>query len=797
LFPHQKVSALRVRSAALIHVLPALARPLIVLVFLAIYFLSGFSALLYQVIWHRMLAIFSGSDLYATTTIVAAFMAGLGMGSLIGGRLADALSLRWQIGLFALLELVIGVFALVSTWWYYDILYVQHATLASSPVILAIVLFCSLLVPTCCMGMSFPLISKALTPSVAMAGRRIGSLYAMNTLGGAVGAFVTVWFWMGALDFPAILRIGAQVNFVVAALALLAGIATWLDQRQRARVVDLDGDGKVRTGPAVLGFSAWMWLYALAGFLALSWEIVWFRLLGVILKSNSFTFPHLLAIYLGGLAVGILAGARLVHLGAHPGRVYLGLQLGVSVYAGLSLVVLFQALEHWSSVAWLQAYLAGFDPLDVSVVQYALNSWWSAPGGLWSALASQPGFLVLYIIVPFLLVGPPTVLMGASFAFLQRAVQDDQARLGRRVGWLQAANILGATLGSIITGTVLLHLLGTAQTARVLLAIGGVFLLPLLPLAFRAQAPRLAACGVAAAVAVALMWSIPAGPRFWALLHGSPAEQVIALEDGTGVSVLKNSNADFSGTTFVYVNGLGQSWIPFHDIDGIHSQLGILPVMLHPAPQSVAVIGLGSGDTAYSLGGREETTAITSIEIVKPQLETLQMLQARRPYGGLEGLLGDPRYRFVFTDGRSYLARQTTNYDVIQADALRPNSAYAGNLYSYEYFMLIRSRLNPGGLTVTWAPTERVRTTFLRAFPHVIQVGSILVGSVEPIQYAPAELRARAEHPFSQAYYARAGIDVLALLAPLLEPADLRIYADAVPGQDLNMDLHPRDEYNR
>jgi spermidine synthase len=797
LFSHHKIREQQVRGAAWIHVWPAFARALIVLVFLAIYFLSGFSALLYQVIWHRMLAIFSGSDLYATTTIVAAFMAGLGTGSLLGGRLADALSFRWQIGLFALLELVIGVFALISTWWYYDILYVRHATLANSPVILAIVLFCSLLVPTCCMGMSFPLISKALTPSVAMAGRRIGSLYAMNTLGGAVGAFVTVWFWMGALDFPAILRIGAQVNFVVAALALLAGIATWLDHRQRERVVDVEGEGKVIAKQPVLAFSSWMWLYALAGFLALSWEIVWFRLLGVILKSNSFTFPHLLAIYLGGLAVGILAGARLVHLGAHPGRVYLVLQLGVSIYAGLSLVVLFQVLEHWSAAAWLQAYLAGFDPLDVSVVQYALNNWWSAPGGLWSALASQPGFLVLYILVPFLLVVPPTLLMGASFAFLQRAVQDDRARLGRRVGWLQAANILGATLGSIITGTVLLHLLGTAQTARVLLAIGGVFLLPLLPLAFSARAPRLAVSGIAAAVALALMWSIPAGPRFWALLHGSPVELVISKEDGTGVSVLKNSNADFTGTTMVYVNGLGQSWIPFHDIDGIHSQLGILPVMLHPAPASVAVIGLGSGDTAYSLGGREETTAITSIEIVEPQLETLQLLQARRPYGGLEGLLSDPRYRFVFTDGRSFLARQATTYDVIQADALRPNSAYAGNLYSYEYFMLIRSRLNPGGLTVTWAPTERVRTTFLRAFPHVIQVGAILVGSADPIVYDPAELRARAEHPFSQAHYARAGVDVMALLAPLFELEDLGIFPDSVAGQDLNTDLHPRDEYNR
>ncbi|MEY4642024.1 MAG: hypothetical protein RLZZ227_2018 [Pseudomonadota bacterium] len=776
---------------------PAFARLLFIVNFLAIYFLSGFSALLYQVVWHRLLAIFSGSDLYATTTIVAAFMAGLGAGSLIGGRLADMLSWRWQIGFFAILELAIGAFALVSSWLYYDVLYVRHAALAESPAILALVLFCSLLLPTACMGMSFPLVSKALTPSLALAGRRIGSLYAMNTLGGAAGAFAVVWFWMGALDFPAILRIGARLNFVVAALALLAGLATWRLQGQltgKAHTADTDSG---LAPERMLPFSSWMWLYALAGFLALSWEILWFRLLGVILKSNSFTFAHLLAIYLGSLAVGIFAGARVVHVGTQPGRTYLGLQLGVTLYAGLSLVLVLHALEHWSAAAWLRDYLAGFEPIDVSPVQYALNAWHYAPGQLLATLGSRPEFLWLYMVLPCLLIVPPTLLMGASFAFLQRAVQDDRARLGRRVGSLQAANIAGATLGSIITGTVLLHLIGTAQTARMLIVLGSIFLVPLLPRVFRTRMPRIAFSSAAVIVAVVMLARIPSGPHFWAALHGAPVEQVIAAEDGTGVSVVRSYDSESSWTTLVYVNGLGQSWIPFPALDSIHSQLGIIPVMLHPAPRSVAVIGLGSGDTAYSLGGRPETRAITSIEIVKPQLQTLQLLQARIPYGGLEGLLSDTRYNFVFTDGRSYLGRSSERYDVIQADALRPNSAYAGNLYSYEYFMLIRSRLNPGGLAVTWSPTERVRATFVRAFPHVIQVGAILLGSAEPIAYDAAQLRERAEHPFSQAHYARAGIDLLALLAPLLADTDLRLQAESVPPLDINTDLHPRDEYNR
>ncbi|HEY0963220.1 MAG TPA: hypothetical protein VGE69_12780 [Pseudomonadales bacterium] len=775
---------------------PALARTLFIVNFLAIYFLSGFSALLYQVVWHRLLAIFSGSDLYATTTIVAAFMAGLGVGSLVGGRLADALAWRWQIGLFALLELVIGGFALVSSWWYYDVLYVQHAALAESPLTLALVLFASLLLPTCCMGMSFPLVSKALTPTLALAGRRIGALYAMNTLGGAAGAFVVVWFWMGSLDFPAILGVGARINFVVAGLALLAGIVAWLRHTHALADTGSAEESAHRSQP-LFAFTTWTWLYGLAGFLALSWEILWFRLLGVLLKSNSFTFAHLLAIYLGSLAVGIFAGAQLVHRGRRPAQVYLALQFGVALYAGLSLILLFVALERWTATEWLRAYLAGFDPLDVSPVQYALNAVLSAPAGLADALANRPEFLWLYIVVPLFVIAPPTLMMGASFAFLQRAVQDDQARLGRRVGLLQAANIAGATLGSIVTGTWLLHVFGTAHTARILVLLGVVFLLPLLPRAQHGRMPRWAPRGAVAAVGLLLLWTMPSGTRLWATLHGAPADQVIAAEDGTGVSVLRNYASDFSSTTLVYVNGLGQSWIPFPAIDSIHSQLGIVPVMLHPEPQSVAVIGLGSGDTAYSLGGRPETTSVNVIEIVRPQLDTLQQQQQRAPYGGLAGLLEDTRYRFTFTDGRSYIGRGSETYDVIQADALRPNSAYAGNLYSYEYFTLLKSRLKPGGLAVTWAPTERVRATFLRVFPHAVQVGSILVGSNEEIRYDAEQLRSRATHPFTAGHYARAGIDPLALLAPLMDGSDLRVTADASPRADINTDLHPRDEYNR
>jgi spermidine synthase len=772
------------------------AETLVTGAFLSIYFLSGFSALLYQVVWQRMLAIFSGSDLYATTMIVASFMAGLGVGSLAGGILADRLAPRRLIAMFALTEFLIGVFGLVSKWWYYDVLYVRYPQLASSPMLLAIVLFTSLLIPTCCMGMSFPLLAKALTPAIELAGRRIGSIYALNTLGSSFGAFATAWFFLGSQDLPRILRLGARINLLVALLALALGAMLWKRVTSNPNIAADSSPRAIRPG---FSFSTWIVIYALSGFLALAWEIVWFRLLGVMLKSNSFTFPHLLAIYLGCLAVGIAIGTRLVRYTSRPGSICLALQSGIVIYAGFAVAILLWLVDHWPAVQWLHAYFGTYEPFDVTTAQRAMKNWMSEPGKLLRDITSgQPNFLSLYIALPLFLVAPPTLMMGASFPFLQRAVHDSPAHLGRRVGWLQAANIFGATMGAILVGNVFLHVLGTSATLRLLTAIGATFLILWATLALRASLRPL---GYLSGVIIPLLLiaSIPRGPILWAKLHGAPIEHTISTENGAGVSMLKNTDAGFSSTTLVFVNGLGQSWIPYSHVNPVHSQLGILPVMIHPNPKAVAVIGLGSGDTVHGVGGREEVTGITCIEIVEAQLDSLRLLQQRRPYGGLDGLFNDTRIRFAFTDGRAYLANNSIKYDVIEADALRPNSAFAGNLYSYEYFLLLKSRLNPGGLAVTWAPTPRVLETFVKAFPHVYRFDSILIGSADPIVFDREAIRRRVQSPFTQDYFARAGIDPNPLVLPFLDRKDeeLRIERSWFALSDVNSDLFPKDEYSR
>jgi spermidine synthase len=766
------------------------------LVFLPVFFASGFAALAYQIVWQRLLAFFSGADVFSVTLIVSAFMAGLGLGSLAGGHLADRLSLRGRFRAFALAEAAIAAFALVSVPLLYDVLYRQLAEKSLPLVLVGFLLFAVLLWPTFLMGLSLPLLARALTENAAVSPRRIGGLYGWNTLGAALGALVTVFVVVRLHGFAAAVAVGAALNLACAATALLA--LEWLrppaENLPFGTIAPEAATAETRRESG-LAFGWWLLLYALSGFVALSLEILWFRLLGVIVKSNSFTFAWLLTLFLSGVGLGALLARSAAARSARPGQAFLVLQMLVAGYAGLSVAVLTHGIEAWPSLAPLRAYLGEYDAIELdaavrALLRYVMRGGNVAPFA--KDLAAQ--LFLLYALVPALLIGIPTLLMGASFPFLQRAVHSDVGGLGRRVGWLQAANIAGSTLGASLTGLVLLQVLGTAGTLRVIVALGAVFALAAVKGAAAPPARTRAAFAAAAVLLVATAAVTPSASRLWARLHGSEPAKVILDEDGSGLSLLKEGVEDGRPHVGVFVNGLGQSWLPY---GGYHTILGALPALLHPSPEAVAVIGLGSADTLFGIAGRPETRTIDCVEIVAPQRRTLEILARRRVFPGLEQILTDGRVRITVGDGRAFLARSARRYDVIEADALRPVSAWAGNVYSLEYFALVRSRLRPGGYAVTWCPTPRVRDTLLRSFPHVLEVGTTLIGSDAPIGWDPAVLVARVREPFAAAHYRRGGVDGEALVAEIVSAA-VRSFGPELDRStlgDVNTDLFAKDEY--
>ncbi|MDA1094122.1 MAG: hypothetical protein O3A25_12760 [Acidobacteria bacterium] len=205
----------------------------------------------------------------------------------------------------------------------------------------------------------------------------------------------------------------------------------------------------------------------------------------------------------------------------------------------------------------------------------------------------------------------------------------------------------------------------------------------------------------------------------------------------------------------VYVNGIGQSRLPFGP--GIQTLLGALPAMIHPDPREAAVVGLGSGNTLAALAGRQPLQRNTSIEIVQPLIAVLRDSTRAIDYTGVDLLFSDPRIEHVAGDGRLFLRQAGRRFDIIEADALRPSSAYSGSLYSVEYFEILRAHLQPKGLAVTWSPTDRVAGTFAGVFPHAVQDGAVLLGSNEPILIDREAVSRRLADADTRRYYAAAG----------------------------------------
>jgi hypothetical protein len=287
---------------------------------------------------------------------------------------------------------------------------------------------------------------------------------------------------------------------------------------------------------------------------------------------------------------------------------------------------------------------------------------------------------------------------------------------------------------------------------------------------------------------------MPSAATFWARLHGTTVDRITFGEDGSGLSVVKTDQAGLAGKRVVFVNGVGQSTLPYGDI---HTALGAVPAFIHPAPRDAAIIGLGSGDTVHAVAGRLDIERITCVEIIRPQLDTLEQLGRWWPYGGLRSLLENRRIEHVFGDGRIHLMRGGRNYDIIEADALKPNSAYSGNLYSDEYFRLVRAQLKPRGLAATWAPTARVHNTFVRVFPYVLRIHGILVGSDTPIELDRGAIAGRLADPRVRHYYDTAGIDIERLFNHFLAaPASYTPDFNRDALTDFNTDLFPKDEYD-
>jgi predicted membrane-bound spermidine synthase len=726
------------------------------------FFLSGAAGLVYQVSWQRILALHSGVGIYSIAIIVAAFMAGLGLGSWLGGRWSARLDARRSLQAFGLVEVAIAACGLVSCAVYYDWLYLRGSWLYGTTLRAAVLHALALLPPTALMGMSLPFLVRAMVRRASAAGRTIGLLYAVNLLGASAGALLTPWVLIRALG------VRGAVTAAAAANAFAGFTALALALRRRAEPAAEAAVPEATTGAEPAGrhpFALWVALYALSGFCALALEIVWFRLLEVSVKATAFTFGTMLALYLLGVGLGCACGAFVAPRLARPLRAFLILQCLLLAYAGAAVALLATLPPDTPGYRWLVWYWGQGAAFKLGLHQ------------------DTPTLLTLYAVLPGLVFGPPTVLMGLSFPALQRAVQDDVRTSGRKVGFLQAANIAGCTAGSLAVGLLLLQWLGTAGALTTIVLLGLLFAI----VGARLYGTRSVFPVLAALLAAVTLW-LPGQRALWLRLHGTDDARSLVQEDATSVcAILPQTNR-----WAVFVNGRTHSWLPF---GGVHTQIGAAASVVHPAPRDIAIIGLGSGDTAWAAGCRPETRALTVFEIAGPQPVLLSRLDRAHEVPRLASFLRDPRLAVRVADGRNALTLSGEQYDIVEADALWPEAGYAGNLYSIEFFEAVARRLKPGGLMCTWSPTHRVYASFTTAFPYVLgnEQRDVLIGSNEPIAVDVAGWRARLHSPEVMAYLGEANAVNAMTLLEQLRPLNLKRRPRRQ--REVNRDLFPRDEF--
>ncbi|MBI4545629.1 MAG: fused MFS/spermidine synthase [Gemmatimonadetes bacterium] len=727
---------------------------------------SGGAALLYEVAWLRLLVLVFGTTSLAVATLLAAFMAGLGLGSYAFGRIVD----RWgrPVLLYGLLELGVGAYALLVPTLFQALVPVYqwawasfHPSGAAFSLLRFGLAFLALLLPTALMGGTLPILSRYFARSEEEAGFRVGLLYALNALGSAAGAFATAFFLLPALGLQRTILVGVAVNAAVGAIALL------LAARTRALAVPAPaapGAAASRPrAPATAWMRAVLAVFALSGFLAMAYEVAWTRLLTLVLGSSTYSFTLMVTTFILGIALGSAAMARPADRIASPVASFGVVQAGIGLATLLGLTLAHHLPSYFLSLFY---WTGGRSPL-FTLGQFSLSA------------------LVMLL---------PTLLMGAAFPVAVRALARGAAAVGSTVGKVYGANTVGGVLGAVGAGFWLLPRLGIQETilaALVVNLVAGGALIALAPgLGGRSRA--LLAGGSLAAVVLA----VGGAPRWDRLvmssgvyreaptllsLYGSPRGALRLLEnydliyyrEGTTATVTVVARPVLADRRHLALAIDGK--VDASTAEDMATQVlsGHLPLMLAPRRERVLVIGWGSGVTVGS-AALYPVRSLSAIEIEPAVVEGSRAFEHmnHRP-------LDDPRLRLVTDDARNYLLAARDTFDVIVSEPSNPWMSGPAKLFTREFFELAAERLTAKGVFAQWVQLYGLRPasfqalvrTFVGVFPHTYLVQTteadlLLLGSRAPFALDARALARWLADPGIAADLARVGVrlpaDVLA-----------------------------------
>jgi spermidine synthase len=716
----------------------------------ACFFLSGATGLVYEVVWLRLLGLVFGHTVYAITTVLAAFMAGLGLGSYLFGRRAARFA--DPVRVYGALEIGIGIYCallpallwLVSSVYphLYRLLSVSYTAFGFVQFLLVAAL---LLIPTTLMGGTLPILTQAVVRGDRGIGQTVGLLYAVNTFGAVIGVAAAGYFLLPAVGNRVAIGVAAAGNVAVGVLAIWYSRALRIPPDEAAPAPIRSKPGKVPAPTSVRLIALGL---GVSGAVSMVYEVAWTRGLALVIGSSTYAFSAMLVAFL----VGIAGGAALYSWlwGAHRASAtgFALIQVGIGLTSALVLLAFDRLPEAFLSI-------------------------------LGSASARRLEMVQLVVSAGSLLA--PTLLIGASFPCALSACASTPERAGEETGRLYAVNTLGAIVGTVLAGFVLVPAIGihTAVKAGIVanlavaIALSALGPRPITALRWATLDVALVVAGIVIFIPGWDLQVMSSGPAIHAVnyLRQARAEsmssvlrtkEVLFYQDGASATV----SVTRSGRNLALrVNGKPDASTDMLDMQ-TQLMIGHLPLLLHRDPKSVLMVGLGSGVTAGAVA-RHPIERLEVVEI-EPAVVAASSFFAREN----RDVLKDPKVRLLLADARNFFLTTPERYDVIISEPSNPWIGGIASLFTREAFQLARSRLQPGGVMAQWLQSysllpedlKMIVRTFQSVFPntsiwHVGPVDYVLIGTAEDTPIDLARVKARyAANEALRVDFARSGV---------------------------------------
>ncbi len=703
-----------------------------------LFFISGATGLIYEVVWTRQLTLVLGNTHYSVATVLTTFMAGLALGSFLGGRWIDRQ--RNPLLVYAILEAAIGLYCLAVPFlidlalpifkWIYSSF--QDSYLQASVLRFLVCAFI-LILPTTLMGATLPTLGKFVSRNPDGIGRDVGTLYGMNTFGAVAGAYVSAYWLMRLLGISATVYLAAAINIGIA-------ICIWLFLKKTGQVssrpeaVEQEKEAESQEEPPLTLREAGVLLaFGVSGVAALIYQVAWNRIFSLVLGSSVYAFSLILTTFILGLALGTLVFSRLCNRFKDLNETFAYLQLGIGFSALLSLPYFgsIPLVNRWVYLNWGQ---------DFQTIQWA-------------------NFLTIFALI-FL----PTFFMGGQFPVVIKLMAKRLDSVGKRVGQVYASNTVGTILGAFIGGFILIPTFGIQDTlwCSILINIGtGLALLALV-----SQLNLKSKAMTSALVLVACFMGSQLVPRWDRAVISSGSFMPYRLSDleqalerknkilfyKEGIHTTVTTELSVSGNIFLRVNGKTDASLAAD----MRTQLlsGYIPMLVHPDPKSALVVGQGSGVTL----GAVLHSPVDSADLVEISPAVIEGSRYFGPFN--HHALDDKRVRTVLEDGRNHLTLTDKSYDVVISEPSNPWISGVGALFTQDFYELLVRKLNPGGVACVWVHTnmspenfKSIIKAYTSVFTHVTMWESIvgedylLVGSMEPYQLPYEKTQALFQDP--------------------------------------------------